>query len=141
MMIEVLKFWHSDLLFTVTIQKQPVDVFCKKGFLKNFVKLTEKHLWQSLFLNKLQAWGLQIYLKKDSDTGIFKNTFFIEHVCFWQYPIQNFNCQQWTFIIVSIAYFLFGDEIRYYFSLGMSYIFVYHNNYNLNAWWTISPSL
>ena len=93
MMIEVLKFWHSDLMFTVTIQKQPVDVFCKKGFLKNFVKLTGKHLWQSLFLNKLQAWGLQIYLKKDSDTGIFKNTFFIEHVWWLLLTISNTKFQ------------------------------------------------
>ena len=28
------------------------EVFCKKGVLKNFVKLTKKHLCQSLFFNK-----------------------------------------------------------------------------------------
>ena len=31
-------------------------MFCKKGVLGNFTKLTEKHLCQSLFLIKLQAW-------------------------------------------------------------------------------------
>ena len=54
----------------------------KKGVLKTFEELTEKDLCQSLFLIKLQAGGLQLYLKrecgtpatllkKDSDTGVF----------------------------------------------------------------------
>ena len=33
-------------------QKQPPEVFCKKGVLRNCVKFTEKHLCQSLFLKK-----------------------------------------------------------------------------------------
>ena len=36
---------HSD------IQKQSPKVFCKKGVLRNFVKFTGKHLYQSLFFN------------------------------------------------------------------------------------------
>ena len=32
--------------------KQPPEVFYKKGVLKNFTKLTGKHLRQSLFFNK-----------------------------------------------------------------------------------------
>ena len=36
----------------------------KKGFLKNFIKFTGKHLCQSLFLIKLQASGLQLFKKK-----------------------------------------------------------------------------
>ena len=35
-------------------QKQPPEVFYKKGVLKNFSKFTGKHLRQSLFLIKLQ---------------------------------------------------------------------------------------
>ena len=34
-------------------QKQPPEVFCKKGVLKNFVKFTGKHLSQGLFFNKV----------------------------------------------------------------------------------------
>ena len=34
-------------------QKQPLEVFCEKGFLKNFSKFTERHLGQSLFFNKV----------------------------------------------------------------------------------------
>ena len=38
--------------------------FVKKIFLKNFAKLAVKHLWQSLFLIKLLALGLQMYQKE-----------------------------------------------------------------------------
>ena len=34
-------------------QKQPPEVFCKKGVLRNFVKFTGKHLCQVLFYNKV----------------------------------------------------------------------------------------
>ena len=43
----------------------------KKGFLENFAKLIQKHLCQSHFLIKLQALDLQLYLKRDSSTGVF----------------------------------------------------------------------
>ena len=35
------------------MQKQPLEVFYKKGVLKNFAKFTGKHLWQVLFFNKV----------------------------------------------------------------------------------------
>ena len=35
------------------IQKQPPEVFYKKGVLENFVKFTRKHLCQSFFFNKV----------------------------------------------------------------------------------------
>ena len=43
-----------ESLFVIlkTLQKQPPEVFRKKGFLKNFIKFTGKHLCQSLFFNK-----------------------------------------------------------------------------------------
>ena len=39
------------------------DVFCKKGVLKNFAKLTGKavHLLETSFFNKVPGWGLEIY--------------------------------------------------------------------------------
>ena len=74
-------------------------MFCKKGVLRNFAKLTEKHLCQSLFLIKLQASGqglfliklqasgLQLYLKEALAQVLFckfceisKNTFSKEHL-------------------------------------------------------------
>ena len=35
------------------IQKQPTELFCKKGVLRNFAKFTGKHLCQRLFFNKV----------------------------------------------------------------------------------------
>ena len=43
----------------------------QKGILRNFTKLTGKHLGQSLFFNKVVASGLQHYQKRDSATGAF----------------------------------------------------------------------
>ena len=40
------------------------DVFCKKGVLKNFRKLTGKHLCQSLFFNKFEGLRPTTLLKK-----------------------------------------------------------------------------
>ena len=42
-----LKSWSTSL------QKQPPEVFYKKGFLTNFAEFTGKHLCQSLFFNKI----------------------------------------------------------------------------------------
>ena len=59
----------------------------KKGVLKNFTKFTGKHLCQSLFLIKLQAWDLQL-IEKETLAQVFsckfwktcKSTFFTEHL-------------------------------------------------------------
>ena len=44
--------------------KQPPDVFCTKSVLKNVAKFTGKHLCQSLFLIKLQAWPTTLLKKR-----------------------------------------------------------------------------
>ena len=67
-------------------QKQPPEVFCKKGILKNFANFTGKQLCWSLILIKLQASGQQLY-KKETPTQLFcyenyetfKNIYFKEH--------------------------------------------------------------
>ena len=46
-------------------QKQPLEVFCKKGILKNFTNFTGKHPCSNLFLIKLR---LQ---KRGFSTGVF----------------------------------------------------------------------
>ena len=47
------KFSHKNAYL---IPKQPLEMFCKKGVLRNIAKLTGKQLYQSLFFNK----GLQL---------------------------------------------------------------------------------
>ena len=50
------------------IQKQPPEVFYKKGVLRNFAKLTRKHLCQNLFFNKVRSATL---LKRHPGKGVF----------------------------------------------------------------------
>ena len=57
------------------MQKQPLEVFYKKGVLRNFTKITGKHLCQSLFFNKKALAQVLTY----GFCGIFKNIFFSEH--------------------------------------------------------------
>ena len=46
------------------LQKQPSEVLYKKGVLKSFAKFTWKHLWQSLFFNKVAGLSPASLLKK-----------------------------------------------------------------------------
>ena len=46
-------------------------VFYKKDVLRNFAKLTGKHLCQSLFLSKVSGLRPAALLKKYSGTGVF----------------------------------------------------------------------
>ena len=57
--------------FIKTDRSSLPDVFCKKRVLRKFSKLTEKHLWQSLFFNKVAGLSPATLLKKDSCTGVF----------------------------------------------------------------------
>ena len=52
------------------LQENLKQVFYEKGNLRNFTKFTGKYPYQSLFFNKV-AGGLQLYLKRDSGTGVF----------------------------------------------------------------------
>ena len=57
------------------VQKQPPQEFYKKDIFEHFAKFTGKHLCQSLFFKRLQAWGLQFYQKRNSDSGLFPVNF------------------------------------------------------------------
>ena len=88
------------------------QVFCQKGFVKNFLKYTGKHLCRSLFFNENTCvWDIQLYYKTDSGTGffyefweIFKNTFFIEH-------LQRLLLQWYNLIIYILDKFIKGWAI------------------------------
>ena len=49
---------------SLKIQKQPQDLFYKRGALKNFAKFAGKHLCRSLFFNKVAGLRHAILLKK-----------------------------------------------------------------------------
>ena len=48
----------------VKCQKQAPEVFYEKGVLRNFTKFTGKHLYQSLFFNKVAVLRPATLLKK-----------------------------------------------------------------------------
>ena len=50
------------VVLSIKVQKQPPELFCKKGVPKYFAKFTGKHLCHSLFFNKLVGY---------SGTGVF----------------------------------------------------------------------
>ena len=71
-------------------QKQPPEVLCKNGVLRNFTKFTGKHLCQRLFFNKVAGLRPEAcnFIEKESLAQLFpcefceisKNTFFAEHL-------------------------------------------------------------
>ena len=60
--------------------EQPPDAFYKKGVLKNFAKLTGKHLFQGLFLNKVTKKETLAQAFSCEFCEIFKNTFFTKQL-------------------------------------------------------------
>ena len=89
-MLALSECWQKDLHICPTkiiFSSSQRRCFVLKGVLRNFEKVTGKHLCQSLFYNKVAGWGLQLYQKRDSATGVFswilqvsKNTFFTEYL-------------------------------------------------------------
>ena len=55
----------------IDMLKQPPEVFCKKGVVRNFAKFKVKHLCQSLFFNKVVHLRPTTLLKRDPGTGVF----------------------------------------------------------------------
>ena len=61
------RIYRSDCLFVScfllhNVKMNRPEVFCKKSVITNFTKFTRKHLWQSLFFNKVA--GLGLFLNK-----------------------------------------------------------------------------
>ena len=48
-----------------------LEVFCEKGALRNLARFVEKYLYPRLVLIKLQTGNLKLFLKRDSNTGVF----------------------------------------------------------------------
>ena len=56
---------------TFSVPKQPPEVFYKKGILKNFSKFIGKHLFQSLFFNKVVGLQACNSIKKETLAQLF----------------------------------------------------------------------
>ena len=53
----------SSPILSLTFRMSRPEMFCKKGVFRNFTKFTEKHLYQSLFFNKVTGLGQQLWLE------------------------------------------------------------------------------
>ena len=99
-------------------KNQSPDVFFKKGVLKNFAKFTGKHQCQSLFFDKLQGLGLQLYFKKKTLDQVFScecskisnNTFLIEHR--WWLLLPEYASALVSFCITSSLFKLFRCHLN-----------------------------
>ena len=60
----------KKLFAVATIQKEPPEVFYRKGVLKNFAKFLGKHECRSLFLHEIAGFEPLMLLKRDSGTGV-----------------------------------------------------------------------
>ena len=83
-------FWKMNPTFNDEGQKQPLEVFYRKGVLKNFAKFTGKHLFRSLFFDKFA--GLKPTQVCSWEFGeIFKNIFLLQHASEWLFLPRMIN--------------------------------------------------
>ena len=85
----------------ISLQKQPPEVFRKKSVLSNSAKFTEKHLCQSLFLNKVAGFNLWkerlCHRYFNVNFVKFLRTPFLQNTCgrlllsLWEY--RSFHCK------------------------------------------------
>ena len=67
-----------------TYRSSRPEVFCKNGVLRNFTKVTGKHLCQSLFFNKVAGRWLLLYIKE--------RTNYREWVCIKKSLVETVAC-------------------------------------------------
>ena len=73
---QISSFQHNHSRFHNEARSSHLEVFCKKGILKNFAKPTQKHLCESLFFNKFVGLRPATLLKKDTPTQVFSCEFY-----------------------------------------------------------------
>ena len=97
----------SEEFMVMSNKEQPLEMFCKKYFLRNFAEFTGKHLCQSLFFNKVSSlrsgtlikkrvwhWCFPVKFAKILRTLLWQNTSgrLLLHMdskgIFWQFPNQ-----------------------------------------------------
>ena len=62
--------------FLTAFRSSRPEVFCKKGVVKNFAKLTGKHLCQSRFFNKVAGLNPATLLKRETLEQVFSCEFY-----------------------------------------------------------------
>ena len=97
-------------------KKQPPEVFCKKGVLRNLTKFTGKHLCQSLFFNRVAGAACNFIKKRFlhrcfpvNFAKIFKNTYFTKHL--WTTASERLLGNEiWSVIKIRWGIFFFRNH-------------------------------
>ena len=84
----------KDICLTNFIKKQPPEVFCKKGVLRNFAKFTGKHLCHRLLFNKVAGLRLTNLLKKTLWYRCFPVNF-VKFLFFHRAPLMAASVYLW----------------------------------------------
>ena len=97
------------------------EVFCKKGFLKDFAKITGKHLCRSLLFNKV-AGSVYNFIKKETLAPVFpcefcknfKSTFLMQHPRWLPLKVSfcNVSYRQWLEICHDHQSFYFFEPLN-----------------------------
>ena len=101
-------------------QKHPPEVLCKKDALKDFANLTEKHLWWSFLLIKLQVWRPATLLKRNSNIAKFLRAPVLKNidgniyhcVCISEIQTINLHTSQKRSILEFTKYFLTSSALQ-----------------------------
>ena len=91
--------WLTLSFIGLRFKSSHAEVLCKKSVLKSFAKFTEKHLYQSLFFDKVAGLSPTTLLKKTlwhrsfplNFAKNFNNTFFLWNTsgsCFWRLRVK-----------------------------------------------------
>ena len=88
------------------------EVFCQKSILRNFVKFTGKHLFQSLFFNKVAALRPATLFKK-RQTLAHCTSFFLWIL--WDFSDQLFIEHLWTTASIPLTKIFISNKRTYLF--------------------------
>ena len=89
-------------------QKQQLELFCKKGVLRNFANFTGKHLCWSLFLIELQTFKPAALFKRDSNTDfslILKTRFVLKIFKLLPWLFGHVKALRWLAVKIKLVFY------------------------------------
>ena len=135
---DILQIFHKK---SVSRSSRP-EVFCKKGVLRNFAKITVKHPCQSLFFNKVAGLRTANLLKERLWHKCFtvnvlkflKTPFYIEHHCFCQTETAISLATKHEKTIMVCSYLNFYQNSLHFITFGPEILKMKNESIHLNSW-------
>ena len=125
-------------------------MFCKKDVLKNFAKFTGKHLYESLFLNKVAGLRPRSFLDSGTSAFLWALQGFYEHL-FLQNTSGGCFCFEKTFRVGSVIIywrnkpafwitFTFSENFSGLKKMASSLMETFYNQMPLYIFWVLTNS-